>query len=320
MINSYSTVANARILIGDLFSSADYLNLINRANERILNSGLWKGAIGYAAFPTVENFFALPYPFLAVIGAQWFRCPIPVFGQFHDFVMGGPGQPVANQPPEGIVEDLGDGYATAFDPPEGGGTLQIVLDLGIDIGKTFRFFGEGSTREVFDVFGAGMYIPTTGITTNNGTVFVQVTGIQPPINADGSCAMIGGWTLNSVDGSGNVTELGYYYPNQANPMFRRYRIGDTTSTNTEIPNAVTVLVRRRFMPVYKDTDYIIPGNIGALTFGMQAIDSENAKNDATELWDKCFAILNQELHATRGAARPESGMDFSGGMNFGNCW
>lgn len=319
---SYTTVASARILIGDLFPSGDFLNLLNRALERVNNSGLWKGVISYAAFPAVNNFFALPYPFLSVIGAQWFRCPVPVFGQFHDFIIGGPGQPITNLPPEGIVEDLGDGYATAVDPPTAGSTLQIVLDLGIDIGKSFRFFGEGTTREVFDVFGAGMNVVTTGITTNEGTSFRVVTDIQPPTNATtGACSMIGGWTLNSVAPDGTVTQLGYYYPNQASPQYRRYRIGVTSASNTQVPNAVTVLVRKRYMPVFKETDPITPGNLGALTFAMQAIDSENAKNEAQPLWDKCFAIYNQELHATRGAARPEVAYETLGSMGgFNNVW
>lgn len=320
-MNSYTTVATVRTVLGSLFDSSDIIPLVNQATERIVNSGLWKGNIGYAAFESVDNTFSLPHEFLSVIGAQWFRCPIPVFGQFHDFVIGGPGQPIPNLQPEGIVEDLGDGYATQYAIPEGGGTLRIVLDLLIDVGKAFWFMGEGSTREVFSLGSQGMQIVTTGLTTNNATVFTQVTGIQPPLNADGSCALIGGWTLYSVDGSGNATELGYYYPNQANPQFRWYRIGVTSATNTSLPFAVTVLVRRRWIPVFKETDYVIPGNIGALKFAMQAIDTEASRNDANDLWDKCYSALNQELHAVRGAIRPELSYEVLGSLGgFGNVW
>jgi hypothetical protein len=320
-MNSYTTVASARVLLGDLFDSSDFIPYINQATERLINGGLWKGVISYAAFPTVDNYFALPYPFLSVIGAQWFRCPVPVFGQFHDFVIGGPGQPIVNMPPEGIVEDMGDGYATAVDPPDGGGTLRIVLDLLIDVGKTFRIFGDGSTREVFSLGVAGMEIVTTGLTTNNATVFTKVTGIQPPVTATGANNLVGGFTLYSVDGSGTATELGYYYPNQTTPQFRRYRIGVTSATSTDIPFAVTVLVRKRWIPVYNETDYIFPGNIGALKFAMQAIDNEASKNPAGDLWQQSLDALDKELHATRGAARPEAAYETLGSWaGFNNCW
>lgn len=272
--------------------------------------------IGYAAFPTVNEYFTLPYPFLSVVGAQWFRAPVPVFSQFHDFIAGGPGQPVLGQPPQGIVEDLGDGFATMTDPPTAGSTLLIKPDLAIDTGKVFRFYGISNGVEIFDVNGAGMNITVNYPSTSESTVFDIVTGIQVPTNPDGSSAMVGGWTLYSVAPGGTQTQLSYYYPTETRPSYRRYRIGVTSAANTQVPNAVTVLVRRRFMPVFKDTDWVMPGNIGALKFGMQAIDSEASKNPAEPLWQQCYNILNQELHATRGAVRPEMNYEVLGALAF----
>lgn len=306
--------------MGDLFTPAEFAGYVNGAQERILNSGLWNGAISYCGFPTVTDSFTLPYQFLAVIGAQWFRCPVPVFGQFHDFVIGGPGQPLSGFPPQGIIEDLGDGYPTTVGIPTDASTLRITLDTSSDAGKVFRLYGDdASDRQIFDTHGMGINVTTVNPSVTTSQTFNAITGIQAPVNADGSSAMIGGWTLSSVSGA-TVTTLGYYYPNEARPSYRRYRIGVTSSTNTQVPNAVTVLVRKRFIPVYKETDWIAIGNLGALKFGMQAIDSEAAKNEAQPLWDKCFAILNQELHATRGAARPEVSMGGFSGLSFDNVW
>ncbi len=313
-MNSYTTVADARRFLGNLFSADDVVPYINQASERIINSGLWKGAISYAGFPSVTNYFTLPYQFLSVIGAEWFRCPVPVFGQFHDFVIGGPGQPLIGFPPQGIVEDLGDGYPTQLDIPTDASTLRITLDNSADAGKVFRLYGDDANdRQIFDVHGMGINLTTVNPSATTSQTFNTITGIQAPVNADGSSTMIGGWTLSSVN-AGTPTVLSYYYPNEARPSYRRYGIGVTSSTNTQVPNAVTVLVRKRFIPVYKETDWIAIGNLGALKFGMQAIDSEAAKNEAQPLWDKCFAILNQELHATRGAARPEVAYETLGSL------
>lgn len=320
-MNTYTTVGDARRFLGDLFSAGDVVPYINQASERIINSGLWKGAISYAGFPTVTNYFTLPYQFLSVIGAEWFRCPVPVFGQFHDFVIGGPGQPLSGFPPCGIIEDLGDGYPTTVDIPTDSSTLTITLDNASDAGKVFRLYGDDANdRQIFDAHGMGINVTTVSPSVTTSQTFNAITGIQAPVNVDGSSAMIGGWTLSST-ASAVVTTLGYYYPNEARPSYRRYRIGVTSSTNTQVPNAVTVLVRKRFIPVYKETDWIAIGNLGALKFGMQAIDSEAAKNEAQPLWDKCFAILNQELHATRGAARPEAAYETLGSLGgFSNVW
>lgn len=317
-VNSYTTVGDVKRQLGNLFQASDIVPYLSQSLERMVNNGIWKGTIGYSAFPTVNNFFSLPYQYLAVIGAQFFRCPVPVFGQYHDFIEGGPGQPIANLPPEGIVEDLGDGYATQSDPPTPYSTLLIKADLLIDAGKVFRVYGISNGNEVYDVFGQGTYLT---VNTSETTVFDQVTGIQPPLNADGSSAMIGGYTVFSVSPTGVQTNIAYVYPNQVYPQFRRYRIGVTSNANTTVPNAVTVLVRRRYMPIFKDTDWVIPGNIGAIKFAMQAIDNETAKNDATALWASCTKALDQELHATRGAVRPEMNYSVLGaGALFDNVY
>lgn len=318
-MNTGTTVATARSIIGNLFTSGDFIPYLNQAVERIINSGLWKGTIGYTAFPTVNEYFTLPYPYLSVVGAQWFRCPVPVFSQFHEFLPGGPGQPLANMPPQGIIEDLGDGFATMVSIPTANSQLNFVMDKAADVPATFRIFGVSNGKQVFDDNGMGIDIDVTTANFTTSETFDEITGIQVPTNLDGSSALTGGWTLNSVAPDSTVTQLSYYYPNETLPSYRRYGIGVTSASNTQVPFAVTVLVRKRFMPVYKETDWVIPGNLGALKFGMQAIDSEASKNPADAFWAQCYAILNQELHAVRGAVRPEANYetlgDFAGFTN-----
>lgn len=313
-MNTTTTVASARYILGNLFRTDDFLPYLNQALSRIVDSGLWKGTIALAAFPSVNNYFTLPYPFLAVTGAQWFRAPVPVFGQYHEFISGGPGQVIPNLPPQGIVQDIGDGFATTIDPPTAGSTLSISLQSASDAGKIMRFYGISNGKEIFDNTGLGMNVTLAYPTTTISTVFDVVTGIQVPTNANGSSAMVSGWTLYSVAPDATQTELSYYYPNETRPCYRRYQIGVTSNTNTQVPNAVTVLVRRRFMPVYQDTDWVMPGNINALKFAMQAIDNEAAKNPSDALWKQCFDTLNQELHAMRGSSRPEMNYEVLGSL------
>jgi len=75
------------------------------------------------------------------------------------------------------------------------------------------------------------------------------------------------------------------------------------------------------MPVAQETDWVIPGNLGALKFAMKAIQAEAASNDAAPMWAACYGILNEELHATRGSAKPEMSFEIlGGGASFNNVY
>lgn len=321
-MNSQTIVADLRKFFTGLFDADDFINLLNQSLNRLIQAGRWSGGLVHAAFPTSIGYVTLPYELLSIMGVSMGNAPVPVFGNQHEFLISGPGHIDETKPAVGILDFINDGFATRIDPVPYS-TLQIVLDLAIDIGKTFRIYGQGSTRTVYDVFGEGMNIVTTGLTTSEGTAFLSVTGIEVPVNTAGASTMIGGWTLNGVDPSGTVTQLGYYYPNETRPAYARYKTG---TFNTQSPAQANLVIRtlcqRRFIPVYKETDWVIPGSIGALKAAMQAVQCEDANNyaQAAPLWETAYGILNNEVHSGRGAARPELSLPQSQFDTGGSVW
>lgn len=325
-MNTQTTVSLVRQQCGSLFNPDDFIGLLNQALNRLIQSGRWNGSLVHTIFPTAPlGYITLPYELLSVMGISMGGLPTPVFGNQHEFIISGPGHIDETKPATGILDFINDGFATRIDPLPFS-TLRIVLDLAIDIGKAFRFYGKSNGRTIYDVFGEGMNIVTTGLTTNEGTTFDRVDGIEIPVDATtGASTMIGGWTLYGVDPDGLATFLSYYYPNETKPAYARYKTGTWNITDDESNNncqAIRLLCQRRFIPVFKETDWVIPGNIGALKASMQAVQQEDAANydSAAPLWQVAEGILNNEVHSGRGAAKPEMSLPQAQFNGDGGFW
>jgi hypothetical protein len=66
--------------------------------------------------------------------------------------------------------------------------------------------------------------------------------------------------------------------------------------------------------LYEETDPVWPSSIGALKFGMKALQLEDSGGEelrqSEAFWQKCYQILNQGIKQNRGAIRPKFSMDF----------
>lgn len=311
-MNTRLTVSDCQNAFGSLFPSSDFLPYLNQGVERLMQSGKWKGLIERVIFDNSAGYITLPYEYGSILGSAFDQYPVPNFSQFYPYISSGPGVLDQSKPFPGVLIDLGDGYPTLLDPPTAGSTLRIVLDNAVDVGKTFRFYGISNGLEIFDVNGRGMNITTTGITTNETTVFDRVTGIECPLTATGAPSMVFPWTLQAVSPTGTVTTLSRYYPPDIRPTYRRYQTGTWDK-------AIQCLCQLRFIPAYATTDWVIPGSLGAIKAAMQAVQCEDANNyeQAAPLWIKAQQLLDNEVHSYRGNARPVVDMELFGwGQNF----
>lgn len=296
------TVVDVNRTIGSLFNSSDFKPYLNQAIEQLTISGRWDGALVYVTFDSSTGFITLPYEYASILGVNVDYGVNPIFSQFHRYLESGPGKLDETKPTPGFLMDMGDGYATLVDPPTADSTLQIVLTAAGDIGQIIRLYGTSSGVEVFDSSGVrGMNVTTTGLTTNVATVFDVVTGIECPVNSTtGAPTLTAKWYLYSVAPDTTTTLLSTYYPPDIRPSYHRYQLGTTTKP-------ITCLCQRRFIPIYSDYDWVIPGNIRAIKAAMQAVQCEDANNyeQAMPLWATAYDILNKMTHSTRGAAKPE---------------
>lgn len=280
-------------------NSALFLPALNEVVERFINSGKWKGQTPLVTIPVNGlNYFSLPRWYVSVLVMSYLRCPVPVFTPFYQFSESGPGMLPDADAWSGVLLDLGDGFVTQYDITTAG-TLRLAVSNSADAGKIVRLYG-------LDENGADVYSPDGSLGLNvllaNPTVtttqqFSLVNGVQAPAN------IVSPWTLSVINGS-TPTLLSTYYPGETTPRYRRYQTG-------ELEEAVQLICNRRYVPLRNETDWVIPGSISALRYGLKMRAFENAGQlaEASAAFETAIGFLNQEAKSARGGSRITLNLD-----------
>lgn len=103
---------------------------------------------------------------------------------------------------------------------------------------------------------------------------------------------------------GTTEELvAVYAPKETVPQWRRYRVPACSSWTEDDPGFVLCVCKREWIPVSNNNDPVIPGNIGALKFGLQALLAEDSRDfeRAEELWQMAYKLLANESEDDTGA-------------------
>lgn len=274
-------------------NSALFLPALNEVVEYFTNSGAWKGNTPKVTISASDGFFTLPRWYSSVLVLRYQRVPRPIFSQFYEFSESGPGELLDTDYFNGVLADMGDGYCTQSDIATAG-TLRVTIGGAGDAAKTIRLYGtDASGNVIYDSSGnQGINLTTANPSADTTQVFSRVTGIQAPSN------MTMSWTLSVVN-SGTPTQIGAYYPGETRPMYKRYQVGKTDE-------AIHTICRRRFIPLVAETDWVIPGNLRALRYGLKGLAFEKAGQlaEAEACFGKALSFLNDEAKASRGGARP----------------
>lgn len=133
-------------------------------------------------------------------------------------------------------------------------------------------------------------------TTPSTSTFSQIYGVVKPLTK-GEVYL---YAVGLSDGA--RVHVGTYAPKDTSPFYRSYHI-----TASPLCDAACVLARcrRRYYPVTGDDDFVMCGNIPALTRMVQAVWYAEAGKDALYLRYKGMAvdILKKEATAYRGKSR-----------------
>lgn len=281
-------------------ASTKFLNWLNEVCERYILSGKWKGAAVTAVFDSSAGYITLPSDFYSVLAMRYDRYPgSPVYSQYHPYMEFGVGEVDDTLKWPGFLIDMGDGFSTQTDIVEPG--ILKVYSSASDDGLQFLISGVNATtgREVFDA--SGVPIEEVVLASPSATTTVpysRITGIQKPVTN-------GYVTLSVVPTNGDAEyQIGVYKPSETNIVYRRYQTGVAE-------DAIKVLCQRRFMTMRSDYDWVIPGNLTALRYGLKAMKFEEAQDfDSAQ---KCFQLglsyLNAEAKSSRGGVQPD--MNFS---------
>jgi hypothetical protein len=277
----------------------------NEAQERLLNKGLYAGTYGRYSVCVYGGCITLPREFESIIGYNFGSIPGQVYNQWYEFMENGPG--IA---PAGDWKRLIDrGYAPTFRSLESQKYIKVYTDLVEDSTATILFRGSDSLNNRVQtqendqyIDGERLSLQTSPVTTSSA--FRDVDAINKTVTK--------GWVrVYAVDPVTNAEScIAILAPDETLPMYRRYAIPGFENQEGSV---VTVLAKRKFIPVRSDDDDLIVTNLGALKMMAIAIEKEENNNlDEAEKYEaKALELLREELREVQGSAlgRPQVQMD-----------
>lgn len=276
----------------------DFLPYINQVLERVVNSGTWEGTIVEVLFNGSTGYITLPYFLQSIVGVQINGWPQQVWSKFTGYQEVGPGRIRADVQGIGPLVEANETFCVQFPISiyGAGGPIKVTITNAGDAGKAFWFNGRDlAGNEIFYSATGAQGTPYNSVFPSGNLLnsFSEMTNVQAPAN------MLGAWNLYVTINGINYL-LSSYDPQDYRPNYKRYLTGTWDSNRP-----IACLARRRFIPVKNTTDFLVPGNLGALRFGIRAIFAEGANRDgdmADGLWARCYNLLNQEHKSRRGKA------------------
>jgi hypothetical protein len=313
--NSRLTVADARAALEQYVASASiFVSQLNQVCERLQNSGKYKGSIIKVKFQPIVGYITLPPYYLSVLGGCFNRWPMPIFGEWHFYQESGPGIPRETASWIGQLVDRGDGFCSQRDVQQEDADARPVIpaepgairlySTGSDNGKVVRLFGveEETGEPIVDNTGnLGENITLAAPFVDSTKHYSKLTDVIKPYTN----APVHAWVVPQ-SGSANY-QIATWLTMETRPRYHRYFVGHSE-------NAVEVLCQRRFVPVRAETDWVIPGNLAALKFGLKALRHEDSgyEERAAENWGTSLKWLDDEAASTRGGAQPPVPVDIWG--------
>jgi hypothetical protein len=294
--------------------NGDFVAAIEQVLPRLYNLGLWRDLVFETSVPAPHGYISLPEDVDAVLGCTINDNPRPTRSMWHDIRIVGRNAELS--PYFGIVDD-------GFHP--------VLLDM-----KEVQ-----DVEEEEDVVVNQLRIHPTGTTTAVMSFDGQITIVTNDADETGRTH-----TLNQATGGGGTTfesdvpddftrilsitysDIDQPYdlvdPNFSTQViatipkgsgvirYRRFRVSDADE------NTTIHLLCKRGVPSFIDDNTIIHlGNINALKHALLArIAEDNADVErATYHWSVATQLLDAELDAMRGSAKPVVKLDIWGGGN-----
>lgn len=301
-------VGDARVLV-----------FANMATEELVNEEDWPQLCVWMKFKTTGCHINIPSEFDRLLGLMVNGVPLPLQSPYFEFVGYGPQWPnIAGSTTSWIDQGvLGamqgvldrEQVATFQDIPSDGtayyptiycnanelvnGIRPVMTLLGYDNnGRWIR--SQNTSGQWID----GVQFALNGDTAPYGVTLTQafsvITGAIKPVTNGYVSIYVSGKQLNFF--------LASYAPYDTNPFFRRYDIPNLSSGQQY---SIACRLRKKFLPIVNDWDYLLIPNLAAMATMIQAIYQREALNFEGYNNFKMAAvdILKKEMKQFVGAAR-----------------
>lgn len=308
------TLAEVRTLLSRYAgANNDFEDRLNLARARLMKSGNWrdtKAKVIFNVYPDANNaaVVTLPKSLNTILAGVYLNSvtggscgyPLPVRNSWYAFSSGGPGYAgnslyrwsVGFEPEEGWFTTFSDWTTAKF----------VRLKFATTETNPSQFYVRGNLngQPVYTGTGAAMIegekLTYTGATVTSASQFDEppYEFVKPATN--------GRVSMYTWDGT-TETLVAIYDPTETVPQWRRYRVPGCSQWTEADPGQFLTICKRAYVPVTSDQDEVIPGNIGALTFGLDALLSEDARDyaRAKQLWADAKELLTEEVSDDTGA-------------------
>ncbi len=293
-------------------SSVDRLNL---ASQRLIQDGNWRGSketVLFAVHPDEQEraFITLPRIYNTVLAGVFYRqndantlrCgwPVQVQDSWFSFLQTGPGFQDQGRFRwgQGIIPEV-DRFVTFKDwiTPK---FLRLKFSTTEDNGLIFNIRGKYLDEIIYTGAGASM-IEGENLTTNGSTLTStsQFDSIPYELFKPITHGPVKMYTWDGV----TEVHVATYAPTETLPQWRRYRVPACTEWTDDNPGFFLGICKREWQPISNANDLVVPGNLGALRFGLQALLKEDAEDyeRANQLWQQAFQLLANESEDDTGS-------------------
>ena len=317
----FLTLSDARAHLRKFIGSgacrnSDVDNRINEVIMHMLREANWKLTTRRVSLWECESVVTLPREFDKIIAVNYDNRPVRVFGQYYEFLEGGPGRidKYANTTCSDLV-DLGSKYCLMRDIPmnenwslvafstEQEDTTETLTIKGVaSYNNTVLLNGEPYKTMPINRWNDG----TEGLIKNLDTLnlssdqYSSVTQIVKPVTK-GYVSLYAIDTSLMAESSNTVPALyflGKYHPDETVPQFRRYKIMRANTRYNDLGasagNYIIAMVKMALIDAKHDNDILLIQDLAALKMGCMAL----AKLEADELGDyqKYMAVAFNLLH------------------------
>ena len=308
--DSLKEVAGSRGATDDQFRKE-----LNLALPRLYNLGMWRDLLYEHVVTTTGSTFTIPDSAESIINAIVdydsssvdYSTPQPIRAQFHDYRLSGRDDDGDTLAIYGIVDD---GYSATVEEPVAGKTYSLKLQPISPAttipasGKVHVTFSDGtgissptadhtvSMGGQFTCGGQASLTTTTTSITSISEIRVGTTELSAPVKItweeEGSSTSL--VAANDLQQANQVTR------------YRRYRISNEDNKTIQI----RLLLKRKFKQFLASTDTVYLSSLNAIKHALLgSIAETNADLErANYHWAVCQQVLDSQLDAHRGAAKP----------------
>ena len=285
---------------------------LNLVLPRLYAMGMWRDLLYETTISTTDGNFTLPDDAESIVSALIDNDPARAKSQFHDYRITGRNKDGTTLDQFGLVDD---GFVPAINELDSSKSYSIHVEPikpETTIPRTSSNFititglNNSTTPETIE-FTASFDTASSGVSSSS--LFTKIIEIR---NGDSSLPNpVKISAVNSTDATDKLELATVQEANKVN-SYRRYRIGNDPS-NT-IKKTIRVLVKRKFKTLINSYDVVRPSNLNAIKHALLgSVAEENADLErANYHWNVCRQLLDEELDAYRGEAKPVLRFDPSG--------